>query len=124
VVEVNKGERRKEADRAEMIVAEETFKFLQWLENMELAPTITELRRRADELREAELQRTLAALPELSPAEQKAVAMMGTALVNKLLHHPVQFLKQSGEPDQKRRNLLLLRKIFGLDSDANGNGGH
>jgi glutamyl-tRNA reductase len=124
VVEVNKGERRKEADRAETIVAEETFKFLQWLENMELAPTITELRRRADELREAELQRTLAALPELSPAEQKAVAMMGTALINKLLHHPFQFLKQSGEPDQKRRNLLLLRKIFGLDSDANGNGGH
>lgn len=122
VVEGNRQERRKEADRAERIVAEETIKFLQWLENMELAPTITELRRRADLLREAELQRTLAVLADLSPEQRKAVTMMGTALVNKLLHHPMLFLKNSGPAETRRHNLLLVRKIFGLDHE-NGEGG-
>ncbi len=117
VVETNKGERRKEADRAERIVDEETIKFLQWLENMELAPTITELRRRAETLREAELSRALAALPELRPEERRAIEMMGSALVNKLLHHPMLFLKNCSGAEEKRRNLAALRKIFGLDGD-------
>ncbi len=117
VVVANKGERRREADRAELIVAEETIKFLHWLENMELTPTITELRRRIDVLRDIELNRTLAALPGLSPEEKKAVTMMGTALVNKLLHYPLMFLKNSGAIEQKRANLSIFRKMFGLDSD-------
>ena len=120
VVETNKGERRKEADRAERIVDEETIKFLQWLENMELAPTITELRRRAEALRETELSRTLAALPELRPEERRAIEMMGSALVNKLLHHPMLFLKNCSDPEEKRRNIDSLRKIFGLDGDNGG----
>jgi len=118
VVEANKGERRKEADRAERIVGEEVIKFLQWLDNMELAPTITELRRRADALREAELQRTLLALARLSPQERRAVEMMGVALVNKLLHHPMLFLKSCSGAEEKRHNLAALRKMFGLDGDS------
>ncbi len=124
VVEVNKGERRREAEKAERIVEEEVIKFLQWLENMELAPTITELRHRADELRQAELNRTLAALPELTPEQRKAVEKMGSALVNKLLHHPIQFLKSGDRPEDKRRNLMTLRRIFGLDNGNNGNNGN
>ncbi|MFU8819445.1 MAG: glutamyl-tRNA reductase [Desulfurivibrio sp.] len=120
VVETNKGQRRKEADRAERIVGEEVIKFLQWLDNMESAPTITELRRRAEELRAAELVRTLAALPELRPEERRAVEMMGVALVNKLLHHPMLFLKNCSGAEEKRHNLVALRKIFGLDSDNGG----
>ncbi|ADH87216.1 glutamyl-tRNA reductase [Desulfurivibrio alkaliphilus] len=123
VVEVNKGERRREADRAERIVEEEAIKFLQWLENMELAPTITELRRRADELRRAELSRTLAALPGLTAEQQGAVEKMSGALVNKLLHHPMLFLKSAERPEDRRRNLLLLRKVFGLDNGDNGDAG-
>lgn len=119
VVESNKDERRKEAERAGRIVDEEVIKFLEWLGNMELAPTITELRRRAEELRRAELQRTLAALPELGPEGRRAVEMMGVSLVNKLLHHPMLFLKKSEGSEVKQRNLLALRKVFGLD-DANG----
>lgn len=117
VVETNKGQRRKEADRAERIVGEEVIKFLQWLDNMESAPTITELRRRAEELRAAELVRTLAALPELRPEERRAIEMMGVALVNKLLHHPMLFLKNCSGAEEKRHNLVALRKIFGLDGD-------
>ena len=120
VVEGNRQERRKEADRAESIVDEETIKFLQWLDKMELTPTIIELRRRAEALRDMELQRTLAALPELTPAQQKAVVAMGSALVNKMLHHPLLFLKNSGELETRRHNLSLLRKIFGLDDELGG----
>ncbi len=43
VVEVNKAEREKEAEKAERIVAEETMKFMAWLAGMEVAPTIKAL---------------------------------------------------------------------------------
>ncbi|MDZ7640587.1 MAG: glutamyl-tRNA reductase [Desulfurivibrio sp.] len=117
VVEGNKGERRREADRAERIVGEESIKFVQWLENLQLAPTITELRRRAEELRVAELERTLAALPELAPEQRQAVEKMSLALVNKLLHHPMVFLKSGAGGEVKQRNLIALRKVFGLDQE-------
>jgi len=124
VVEVNKAQRKQEADKAERIVAEETIKFDHWLANMDLGPTIAELRRKADEIRRAETAKTLAGLPDLGLEGQKALELMGNAMLNKLLHHPMLFLKEEGTPEEKRRNLLLVRKIFGLDqSGGNGNGG-
>jgi glutamyl-tRNA reductase len=50
IVEMNKAERDKEAVKAERIVAEETMKFSHWLDNMEVNPTIVELRGMADEI--------------------------------------------------------------------------
>lgn len=124
VVEVNKAQRQQEADKAERIVAEETIKFDHWLANMDLGPTIAALRQKAEEIRRAETAKTLAGLPELGPEGEKALELMGNAMLNKLLHHPMLFLKEEGAPEEKRRNLLLVRKIFALDqSGGNGNGG-
>lgn len=124
VVEVNKAQRQQEADKAERIVAEETIKFGHWLANMDLGPTIAALRRKAEEIRRAETAKTLAGLPELGPEGQKALELMGNAMLNKLLHHPMLFLKEEAAPEEKRRNLLLVRRIFGLDQPGgNGDGG-
>lgn len=124
VVEVNKAQRQQEADKAERIVAEETIKFGHWLANMDLGPTIAALRRKAEEIRQAETARTMAGLPELGPEGQKALELMGNAMLNKLLHHPMLFLKEEAAPEEKRRNLLLVRRIFGLDQPgAGGDGG-
>lgn len=117
VVEVNKAERSKEADKAERIVAEETLKFMQWLEGMEVAPTISALRKKADTIRKDELAKTMGNLSSLSSKEKKSVEAMTNSIINKLLHDPMMFLKANSSADTKKKaSLDLIRKIFGLDS--------
>lgn len=118
VVDVNKAEREKEALRAEGIVAEEVVKFGQWLEGMELAPTITAIRQKANGIREAEVAKTLSTLKSLSENERRSVEMLANAIVNKLLHEPMMFLKNSGPHDNPQLKLAFVRQLFGLDKDS------
>ena len=118
VVDVNKAEREKEALRAEGIVAEEVVKFGQWLEGMEIAPTITAIRQKANGIREAEVAKTLATLKSLSENERRSVEMLANALVNKLLHEPMIFLKNSTPHDNPALKLAIVRQLFGLDKES------
>jgi glutamyl-tRNA reductase len=54
VVEANKKERAKEADKAEAIVADEVQGFLGWLKTLEITPTIRQLREKFDGIRRSE----------------------------------------------------------------------
>ena len=49
--------RRREAERAETIVAEEADRFRAWQASLEVVPAITSLRARAEQIRDAELRR-------------------------------------------------------------------
>jgi glutamyl-tRNA reductase len=118
VVEVNKSERQKEADSASRIVDEETVKFQHWLEGMDVTPTIVAMRQKADELRQSEMEKTLAQLKDLSPKQIKAVEVLATSIINKMLHHPIVFLKAKGGPEDQTVKLDLIRKVFGLDADS------
>ena len=117
VVEVNKSERQKEADSASRIVDEETVKFHHWLEGMDVTPTIVALRQKVDELRQTELERTLAQLKDISPKQIKAIEVLASSLTNKMLHHPIAFLKAKAAPEEQTLKLDLIRKVFGLDPD-------
>lgn len=118
VVEINKAEREREAERAAGIIAEEVIKFGQWLDGMELAPTITALRKKANDISQAELAKTLGNLKGLSPKEQRSVEGLANAIVNKLLHDPMIFLKGAGGHDKKELKLDLVRQLFGLDDGS------
>ena len=117
VVELNKSEREKEAAKATRIVEEETLKFSQWLENMEVAPTIAALRKKAETIRDAELNKTLANLPPLTGKQRKSVELMTSAIINKILHDPILSLKADGSADLKQRRLEMVRSLFGLDQE-------
>jgi glutamyl-tRNA reductase len=108
----NREERGREAKRAEAMVEQEVEAFWQWFQSLEAVPTIVEIRRRADEIRRREVERTLAALPNLGPAERRAIEAMSEALMNKLLHHPLSCLKGRGT-----EHVAVARRLFGLDAD-------
>ena len=119
VVDVNKAERDKEAARGESIVAEETMKFSQWLEGMEVSPTIVELRRKAEQICQAEINRTLNNLKNDLPDKAKvSIEKMASAIVGKMLHDPINYLKGEDRhnPD-RRQKLAMVRQLFGLDRD-------
>jgi glutamyl-tRNA reductase len=114
VVEMNKSERVHEAHTAERIVAEDTLKFLRWLDNMEVSPTIAAIRRKAEVIRQAELEKTFHHLHP-SGKEKKSIDKLTAALVNKLLHDPIMFLKENHSPELRQQKLDWARKMFSLD---------
>jgi len=115
VVEANKKERAKEAEKAEGIVADEVQGFLGWLKTLEITPTIRQLREKFDAIRRAEVEKTLKAFGEgLPPKQQKSIEAMSQAIVNKILHEPTVFLKQVGDDPEAEFSVDAVRKLFGL----------
>ncbi len=118
VAEVNRAQRQQEAVRAEAIVAEEVLGFAAWLESLATVPTIAALTGKAEDIRLAELNRTLRGLGPLTSEQIESLDLMTQALVKKLLHDPIRFLKEGGRHGHDREtHLALARRIFNLNDD-------
>ena len=88
-----------------------------WLGSMEVTPTIVAIREKADEIRKAELEKTLSNLGSLSDKELKAIEKMTSAMMNKILHHPIVYLKKDDSHKDKKVKLAFMRKVFNLDPE-------
>ena len=117
IVEINQAERIKEAVRAEHIISAEALKFDAWLRTLEIVPTIVSLREKAEQIREAEVRKTLSQLNPLSDEEIEAIQILTQSVVNKLLHDPILFLKRTSTRARKDFYLDVARKLFHLDED-------
>jgi len=84
---------------AEAIVAQQVEAFRAWQGARAAAPAIVELRRRADQYRDAELARAKA---RLARGEDPGVVLEALAkgLANKFLHHPTQALSRAAEAER------------------------
>ena len=120
VVEANRAQRQEEAQEAERIVSQEVLKFSQWLRSLEVTPTIAALTGKAERLRAAEVERTLKDLGGLTPEQAQALDRLTKALVKKMLHDPIMFLKSdahSKSEESRREHLALLRRAFRLEEE-------
>lgn len=115
VVELNKAERDKEAVKASRIVDEEALKFQDWQAGLAITPTIAALREKGNRISRMELERTLPRLKNLSDKERKSVEKMAGAIVSKLLHDPVIFLKSESCKDQSDMKVDFFRSLFNLE---------
>jgi len=93
VAQKSLGEREREAEKAEEIVIEEIELFLKWLAELEIVPTIKDIRVSMEKLRDLELTRHRAWLATLEPAERERIEMLTRGLVNKLLHRVMSGLR-------------------------------
>jgi len=123
VVASNLEQRKREAEKAEQIVAAEIGQFGAWLASLEVVPTIVALRSRFEEIRKAETARTISAWRELTPEGEKRLESLTCAIVNKLLHTPTNVLKQTGQGNRTDIYLDALRSLFDLSPEAPGKGG-
>jgi glutamyl-tRNA reductase len=113
VAEANLRERRKEAAAAEGILEKEIAEFLEWRRSLEVVPLLVELRKRADDIRRAEIEKARRRLGTLTAEQESAIDAATSAIVNKLLHAPTVQLKQmagNGQPE----HVGFIRKLFGL----------
>jgi glutamyl-tRNA reductase len=118
VVDANLRERAREAQRAETLVEREVGKFLTRQGDVEVIPTIVSLRGRLEEIRLAELKKTLARLPEATPETRAAIEALSSAIVNKILHAPITKLRESSRAGAGRSWLELVHELFGLGRRA------
>ena len=104
--------RRREAERAEGIVAGEAERFREWQASLDVVPAIASLRARAEEIREAELERA-----KLSGAERRAAESVTAAVLNKLLHLPTIRMKQAAAAADGVIYADAVRHLFGLEDE-------
>jgi glutamyl-tRNA reductase len=114
VANENIKDREKEAQRAEAIVQDEVVKFVNWYRSLDATPTIVALRRKFEEIRKKELEKTLSLHPDLSDKEKKSLEALTSAIINKILHSPITLLKQTNEEAMADLYLDALHALFGL----------
>ncbi|MDL2260447.1 glutamyl-tRNA reductase [Deltaproteobacteria bacterium OttesenSCG-928-K17] len=91
--------RQEAADTAELIIAEEVEKFSQWLKGLRNQPTAAALTRKAEHIRRLELSRTMSQ-HSFSPEQAAGLEAMTAALVRRLLHDPLAYIKANSIDDQ------------------------
>jgi glutamyl-tRNA reductase len=116
VVATSLAGRRREAARAETIVAEETERFREWQASRDVVPAIASLRAWAEEIRAAELARARGRLG-LSESQNAAVESMTAQIVNKLLHLPTVRLKEAAAGTDGGSYAETVRHLFGLGEE-------
>jgi glutamyl-tRNA reductase len=109
--------RRREAERAEAIVADEAERFREWQASLDVVPAIASLRARAEEIRAAELRKAESRLERLSDAERSVVEAVTAQIVNKLLHLPTVRMKQAAAAADGVLYADAVRHLFGLGED-------
>jgi glutamyl-tRNA reductase len=121
LVDANRAEREKAVRQVRAIIEENVEKFWEWYSERRAVPVISELRGRAESIREAELQKALRRLGHLhlNERDRNIIAALSGGIVGKLLAAPTLHLKERVHSGDGQVYLDTLRELFELtDSDA------
>ena len=118
VVWENRLNRAGAASAAEAVIDSEVDKFGQWLARQVHQPTLAALTRKAETIRRLELKKTLSQ-HDFDSDQRAALEIMTAALVRRLLHDPLVFIKNSspaGRGCSKAQGdcVLSIRRAFNL----------
>ena len=104
-----------EVGAAAGIVADELGSYLAEQQQLAVAPTVTALRARANQVIEAELTRLYARLPDASDDVRREVANAVRRAVEKVLHAPTVRVKELAGTPGGDQYATALRELFDLD---------
>jgi glutamyl-tRNA reductase len=108
-------ERKVEVPRVEAILSEERGEFLNYLATLEVVPVISAMHQQAEDIRKAELEKTLRHLPNLTAEDRKHLDALTSALVKKILHAPISHLREEAGTPHSMELAEAARSLFGLD---------
>ena len=83
--------------------------FEEWLQSLAVVPTLVALREWATEVKDEELEKFLAKMPDLTDDERKKVGALAHSIVNKLLHPPTVRIKEMASDEEGYRYAEALR---------------
>lgn len=116
IVSATQSQRTAEIEGARQLVRSAVDEFVAWRRTRELGPAIEQLYARYHTLAQEELSRTLNRLPELSEGDRAQLEESVRRIVNKLLHDPIQTLKNADAIHAPISQYLhAMNKLFRLD---------
>jgi len=115
VVSANIKEREKEAKNAMNFISQEVTKFNNWVGALDAVPTIVEIRKKAENIRKQEIEKTLKKISHLSEDDKQLLRQMSSSMINKILHKPTIKLKQKTQSEDGHVYLKAIRHLFHLD---------
>ena len=106
--------REKEVSSVIEIINEELERFSNLFSARSVAPIVTQLHSRAEEIRNAELQKLFRKFPELTSEELKGIETLTSVIANKLIHEPTVRLKDAAGTPKGERLSEALQDLFDL----------
>ena len=110
----NRAARATETARARAIVEEETDRFMHDIYHKATGPIVQRLRERWHDISRQELSVLFRKLPELSPEDQRTIDRTVERIVNKLLHPPLETLRDEAREGTPHGLLEAIKRLFHL----------
>jgi len=98
----------------ETIMQQEQEDFCQWVRARRCVPVIQALHSKAENIYQAEVEKTLQRLGPLSPRQERLVQAMGKAIANKMLHEPTIHLRELSQEEDPSTYLELVQELYGI----------
>jgi glutamyl-tRNA reductase len=106
--------RQREIPPVETIIAEELAQLATTWQVLPFHPLISDLRQKAERIRERELIRTRRHLKDVDPQVWEQIQHLSRALVNQILHEPTIRLRQKATTPQADAYASAVRDLFNL----------
>jgi glutamyl-tRNA reductase len=121
VVEANRAERLKEAEKIQFMIEEEMVLFKTWLSTLGVVPLISALRDKALAIQSDTMESLERKIPNLSDREKKVISKHTKSIINQLLKDPILVAKELAVEEGAGEKLALFAKIFDLEVEEAGN---
>ncbi|WP_078579635.1 glutamyl-tRNA reductase [Salipaludibacillus agaradhaerens] len=115
IVAANLEERKREAEKIELMVEEELIGFSQWLDTLGVVPIITALREKATSIQADTMESLERKLSSLSEREKKVIRKHMKSIINQLLRDPITALKEVPGEENSDELLSYMTKVFALE---------
>mgnify|MGYP001051988384 CR=1 FL=1 len=117
IVDENLRSRVEEAEKAEAIISEEIINFTNWLNTLEVVPTIVSLKKKSEKVIEWELEKSLSWTRNLTEEEREKIRILASSIVNKILHDPITSLKEESQNSGADPYVAAIIRLFRLEED-------
>jgi glutamyl-tRNA reductase len=109
----NRKRREFAIQKAEIVIEAEKVKFASWWQDLEVRPVIGALMEKAEEIRSAQLKKTLKRFSCLSDEQRENLEAMTKSIVTRILQDPINYLKINGNKKQSG----IIKELFQLDTE-------
>jgi len=119
VVQRNLAQRQAAIPDVEAMIDKAVIEYLAWLHQREVLPVLVGMRRKANDLAQAELEHALRKLPTDDPVVAEQMSRLAHRLVNKLLHEPTLRLKAQAAQGNAEPYARAIQDLFSLEEYLN-----
>ncbi|MDQ6418645.1 glutamyl-tRNA reductase [Paenibacillus sp. LHD-117] len=118
IVESNLEQRRQEAAKIDVMIAEEMAQFEQWYKTLGVVPLIRALQTKAADIHDETMNSLSNKLPDLSERELKVIRKLTKSMINQMMQDPILRIKEMAGEKRAEEAMDIFVKLFALEELA------